>query len=215
MYRGVKKRKTQQQRHPFDTGYVLYKDAVCEEVLRSCVESMVAEKYEFNPIFNHTGFDVEGDTEKRRQQAFLTPSLTQRLFGKFQQDYFPNLKLADAVLLLSFPGCKQQMFHADYVVTKKLMAVPKEHYPMGVLLALENNTRLVVREGAFGVHYDACDTNIVEVTLNAGDALVFRADQIHAGAAYDECNTRVHAFLDSPMYRRPANQTFILEYDDK
>jgi hypothetical protein len=214
MSRGVKKRKVHEQQHPFDTGYAVYKGAVCEETLRSWVESMVAGKYEFHSIFNHTGFDVEGDTEKRRQQAFLAPSLTQRLFGKFQQDHFPNLKLADAVLLLSLPGCKQQMFHADYVVTKKLMAVPKEHYPMGVLLALEDNTRLVMREGAFGVHYDACDTNIVEVTLNVGDALVFRADQIHAGAAYDECNMRVHAFLDSPIHRRPANQTFILEYDE-
>ena len=35
-----------------------------------------------------------------------------------------------------------------------------------------------------------------QLTLNCGDMLVFRGDLVHAGAAFDQLNVRLHAYLD-------------------
>lgn len=49
------------------------------------------------------------------------------------------------------------------------------------------------------------------VELNEGDILIFRADLIHAGSFYnEEENTRLHVFLDSPVFPRIKNQTWLI-----
>ena len=47
--------------------------------------------------------------------------------------------------------------------------------------------------------------------LEPGDAVVFRADVVHAGAEYDSENIRIHCYLDSPLVPRDPNRTFIIQ----
>ena len=49
----------------------------------------------------------------------------------------------------------------------------------------------------------------VEVSLHAGEVLLFDADVIHAGAAYTErANTRLHVYLDVAGFVREPNYTW-------
>lgn len=66
--------------------------------------------------------------------------------------------------------------------------------PQGILLAIEDNTFL--------------DFDKNQVTLHAGDMVVFDGDVLHSGSQYDYSNTRVHAYLDVPTYQRPKNRTY-------
>jgi hypothetical protein len=97
----------------------------------------------------------------------------------------------DIVVLHSYVGCAQQGFHTDYPV-RAVARAPKK--PLGVLLALESQTRLVVEEG--------------EISVPPGWACIFDGDLVHAGAAYDTENTRVHVYLDAPSVDRPSNMVW-------
>ena len=66
----------------------------------------------------------------------------------------------------SLPGCMQQLFHYDYdpVPLRHLRSSKK---PLGVLLAIQDNTKLVTLKG--------------EVVLASGDVFIFEGDVVHAG----------------------------------
>jgi hypothetical protein len=169
---------------------------------------------ECDVIFNDKAADIEA-SDKLRLQVFIPKSYApwKQRVTEFARRYFPKLKPTDSVVLYSKPGCKQQTFHADYVPTPKLLALPLEYVPMGLIYAFQEGTKLVVRPGVFGDNLDELIEPIT-VYLNPGDVLVFRPDLVHAGAGYDYANKRVHAFLDSPRFKRPDNQTYLLEYDE-
>jgi len=63
------------------------------------------------------------------------------------------------------------------------------------MVALEDGTRIDVWPRAIG--FDFPDPiHCHQLQLNRGDVLVFRGDLVHAGAASEHCNTRVHCFLE-------------------
>lgn len=99
-----------------------------------------------------------------------------------------------AVVLHSFGGCAQQPFHTDYDPSYMCSDAPK---PLGVLLALQDDTRFCVPDDE-------------SVTLQTGDMVVFDGDQVHAGAAYTQPNTRIHMYLDLPSVHRPKNTTYLV-----
>ncbi len=124
----------------------------------------------------------------------------------------PQRWARDHVFLLSEAGCEEQPAHADYDPDVK---PPSDDgvaggYPMGCLVALEGGTRLVI--WAPEAPTPSTEVSYVRqvVTLEPGDALLFRSDTIHAGAAYDASNLRVHCFLDrvGDMEERLENGTY-------
>ena len=71
----------------------------------------------------------------------------------------------------------QQAFHTD---------LPSAGFGYSFFWALMDDTRL---------HFmDDVNKKVMTVTFNAGDLLCFAGDVLHAGAAYDDFNLRVHAY---------------------
>lgn len=92
----------------------------------------------------------------------------------------------------SVAGCAQQDWHCDYDPTLLQTLATK---PASVLLALQDNTKLAM--WADPTNNDAQTV----LTLHAGEMAVVRGDTVHAGAAYQSHNTRVHLYLDVPEIR--------------
>ena len=67
--------------------------------------------------------------------------------------------------------------------------------PLGVLVALQDETRLDTPQGV--------------IAMEQGDVLVFDGDVVHAGAAYAQDNTRVHLYLDATEVPRVHNVTYL------
>lgn len=101
-----------------------------------------------------------------------------------------------SVVLRSLPGCVEQARHMDYD-PERLARLPEESKPLGVLLALQDRTRFV-----------AFVPERKELSLDAGDALLFRGDLVHAGAAYDELNHRIHSYVTVRRAHHPGNKTW-------
>lgn len=99
-----------------------------------------------------------------------------------------------AVTLHSFAGCQRQHLHTDFDVADVTRARTK---PLGVLVALQDQTALYIGG--------------TDVALSAGDMLVFDGDVVHAGAAFESCNTRVHFYLDSYEVPRDFNRTYFAD----
>jgi len=50
-----------------------------------------------------------------------------------------------------------------------------------------------------------------QIRLNRGDALVFRGDLVHGGAAFDTFNARLHVYLDNNKGQREPNRTHLVK----
>jgi ectoine hydroxylase-related dioxygenase (phytanoyl-CoA dioxygenase family) len=50
--------------------------------------------------------------------------------------------------------------------------------------------------------------------LQPGDAVLFRGDLVHAGAAYKSDHLRMHCYLDSAAVKRAANATWLINSDN-
>ena len=96
---------------------------------------------------------------------------------------------SDAMALRSLAGCGRQPWHWDFN-KDELGSVPDDEMPLSCVVALQCNTR-------FHLKPDGCrDEDGVIVAMDAGDLLIFRGDMLHAGAAYEEENWRLHIYLD-------------------
>lgn len=141
------------------------------------------------PIFN---------PDKRRVQAALPPAdpVVQRLEAALRQrGLLYGRTMGTAVVLHSYRGCRQQPWHTDY---DPQLVEGLRKKPLGVLLALEDGTRL-------------CVSGHDDVQLQRGDTLVFEGDVVHAGAPYeDRPNTRIHVYLPSACSPQPDNETYTL-----
>lgn len=145
------------------------------------------------PIFN---------PDKKRLQAALRrdSSLVRRLLDVLKNaGQMEGRSLGSVVVLMSQENCKQQTWHTDYDVE----TVSNIHVkPLGVLLALQDET-------FFEEYPDK------KHTLRAGDILIFEGDVVHAGAAYERENVRVHAYIDSNEVARLPNKTYPFLPPDK
>ena len=136
----------------------------------------------FNPDAKRVQIDVTDDP--------LIPRLVRALeHHAVVGDRTPGL----AVAVHSFPGCKRQQWHRDY--DERACAAAKVK-PRGVLVALEDSTKLSTPSG--------------DIPMSTGDVLIFDGDFVHAGAAYDMENTRVHMYLDSASVPLPRNMTYLI-----
>lgn len=162
------------------------------------------------PIFNDNPTEHRNDS-RRRQMTLRECSGAGTLVAQQRrrlETMFPQHTARDWVLLESLPGCRQQAAHTDYVPTPELRAVSDAEIPLLFLLALEDDTRLEVWPRTHRPRrYPVFQTT---VRLNAGDAVLFRGDLVHAGSAYDKQNLRIHAYLDHPAVPRDPNRTWII-----
>ena len=117
-------------------------------------------------------------------------------------------EMGKAVALHSSAGCEQQPWHVDFnPMCKKRKGDEREcirdlrdsQKPKGVFWAIEEGTRLMV-VGPEG--------ESVEVHLERGDVLIFDGDLVHAGAAYEKSNVRVHVYLYASGVPKPNGNTY-------
>ena len=112
------------------------------------------------------------------------------------------------VVLHSVKGCQKGPNHWDFD-PMVVSGMADDDAPCSVVLALQDGTRFHL----YPPGYSPDGAGMV-VELDAGDLLVFRADMLHSGAAYDSDNYRVHFYLDhhdaqiSQLCRQP-NQTYV------
>ena len=61
---------------------------------------------------------------------------------------------------------------------------------------------------AIGTSVEACDKVLLE--LEQGDVLVFRGDMVHAGAAYESRNVRMHVYVWWDSRKQIKNTNIVL-----
>lgn len=161
-------------------------------------------------------FNGPGRNDHKRRQVNLPESVVKDLKDlikciPFLTEYH---HIEDFVLLRSLPGCARQAAHTDYIPDVSLLRCESENLPYLFLFAIEDQTKLVVWPGSHkvvqgrGRTIDPIRPTILE--LNAGDALVFRPDLVHAGAEYETENLRIHCYIDSDAVKRDPNRTWII-----
>jgi len=121
-------------------------------------------------------------------------------------------QLKEWVLLVSLAGCQEQATHSDFEPDDAM----KDLTPFSVIVALQNNTTLVVWPYSHRIHY-ANDAELTRMKisqrkvleLQTGDAVIFRGDLIHAGSAYNKRNYRLHCYVDILGQSRAQNTTYL------
>ena len=170
------------------------------------VKELAAIKTE--PIFND---NPDHRSDRRRKQATLSTTWS-RAIRCCLATKFPHHKPSPMVVIESLAGCQRQAAHCDYIPDEELLALPSEEMPLLFLLAIEPSTTLDLWPGSHlviqGKRKSLCKRETIR--LDPGDAILFRADLVHAGSAYEVPNRRVHLYLDHPEYRRDPNRTWII-----
>jgi hypothetical protein len=184
-------------------GYVHLKSWIsvteAHTLLSSCAPLVATATYIFN--------DNPTQKEDRKRVQEKMPKRLSNILHKKLVATFPEKEINDFVILKSKAGCQKQAAHTDYIPIPDILNAADDKIPLLFLLALEDNTKLLVWPKS---HMLLTVISHVELHLNAGDAVVFRGDLVHAGASYDIDNIRVHAYLDTPGIKRKKNMTYII-----
>lgn len=207
-------------------GYVVFKSLF--QVSRNLIEDVKTHlESNENLIFNY-GDALKSSDDGKRSQASIEMTMTGELLRVREKikeavrSISPNLILKDWVAIRSKPGCQRQAAHCDYEPTQIFMECPDNEKPLGVLLSIDpKGSRLWVWPGSHKIHsmraprtkrYRKGFTS-VELKLRPGDAVVFRGDLTHAGAAYREENFRIHSYADSAYVERSPDVTWLMKKD--
>jgi hypothetical protein len=162
--------------------------------------------------------------------------LHERLNGKLREMY-PWLTPNDMVILRSDAGCADQRSHTDYTwqdwkrrhpkgpKRPKEPKEPKEpkgpgvaaasaNVPLACVAAVMPNTYFDLWPRAIDCFEGVKDGHVfshLRLVLTPGDLLIFRGDLVHAGAAFDAFNIRIHTYLDAMGVRRTKDTTFYMD----
>jgi hypothetical protein len=153
------------------------------------------------PIFNN----MRGNDKKRCSSEVLVSEIDvpgiQAVFATR-----PHNMPSPWVAIHSSPGCQEQVPHVDWTP-----CLDESHGAdaLSCLVALEDDTVLHVWPGSHKfvrqLLVNPSDERLTRkmdgrksLTLNKGDVVMFRSDLVHAGAAYNSNNTRLHCYLDAP-----------------
>ena len=184
-------------------GYVHLKSWIsvteAHTLLSSCAPLVATATYIFN--------DNPTQKEDRKRVQEKMPKRLSNILHKKLVATFPEKEINDFVILKSKAGCHKQAAHMDYIPTPDILNATDDKIPLLFLLALEDKTKLLVWPQSHTLHKTISH---IEINLNAGDAVVFRGDLVHAGASYETDNIRVHAYLDIPGIKRRKNMTYII-----
>ena len=160
-------------------------------------------------------FNGEENDHKRRQVSVAASDVMEFREELLSLPYLTKYHCVDYfVLLRSLPGCTRQLAHTDYIPDEELLMSTAENRPLLCVLALEDGTKLVVWPGSHRLISGRSRLmKPIEprvVWLNAGDAILFRGDLVHAGAEYETENIRLHCYIDSKAVNRHPNRTYII-----
>jgi hypothetical protein len=171
-----------------------------------------------DPYKNRTEyiFNAAKTNDHKRRQVNLHSEIVKGLQEEIQS--LPFLSevhhVEDFVLLRSLRGCSRQAAHTDYIPDASLLQCEPYKLPFLFLFALQDDTRLVVWPGSHKVIQGRGRTippiQPKTLVLDAGDAVIFRPDLVHAGAEYETENIRIHCYIDSSLVKRDPNRTWII-----
>ncbi len=197
-------------------GYVIHRGVF--EINKETFDTIVAQTKKGRKIFNNAK-KHKGNDGKRKQASFNPNDTISRTFIRnienFAIEEYPDLDPCDFVILHSSAGCAEQLAHCDYEPSDEFHNEMGDK-PMGCLVAIQDNTKLNVWPRSIYPKYRK-NPEILQaiqkecIILNTGDVLFFRGDLVHAGAAYDEDNYRIHCFLDNKRVPRPKNRTWFVD----
>ena len=179
----------------YSTGKCVLRDCVKSVSVNSLIEQAnLVSKRSWIGIFNQ-----DNASHSRRSMHKATPlgdavmSELHQLAKQFcliDQDRLFCLSRG-STFLKSAQGCEQQQRHRDYfpfdIVRRKVLQYQK---PASCLVALKNETSLHFFYGP--------DKVVRTVTLNAGDAVIFAGDALHAGAAWTASDNNFRLFAYWP-----------------
>ena len=191
-------------------GFVVYRNLVsvpAEVVpeLQSLCDSRERE------LFNGSDVGMRGDG--RRSQCWLIESCVPTFADDLRRavTQLSGFKQVGWKILRSRAGCAEQPAHMDCA---PMPTIGDAQMPLEVLVAVMPKTRLHVWRRSIRL-FTACA--LVEpilketVELETGDAVLFRGDLVHAGAAYTRDHMRLHCHLDSLACPRGINQTYVVD----
>ena len=174
--------------------------------------------------YNKITKDLEGQLRKRFQLLSENmPFEVKQSFDEVMKNVRSDIKLfnSDApfansalkvhlpVILLSQKGCTQQRPHLDFTDDK---IEDLEIKPFGVIVAIEDNTKIVVFSEQGETKPRTTRTLIQSiVSIEKYNIFVFAADLIHAGAEYNRPNIRLHWYLATDERHVPINKITVLQ----
>ncbi len=188
-------------------------DAVAE--LRQRVLKWKNRETIFQGPFRNDGCRVQASVNVMKNDCSFSEELqalldaTTKKLGKMILSRSPSHMLA----VLSLEGCGPQRPHADYR-RESLDGIRDDGFcggmPLGVVLALQPNTHFDIWPGAIGWDESRFYEH-KQLTLCPGDAVFFLGHAVHAGAAFEEENVRLHCYLDSPDVQREPDTTCFMD----
>lgn len=193
---------------------------------------------EFKPIFNYGDGNITED--KCRSQYPLPFQDTEQENHDSRGVLYTQLHLQarqivqdvcglqgfhtrDMVALRSTQGCQQQAAHTDFDAESSDLVLD-QNLPYGLIFSIgPGPSHFVVWPGSFRVFTDRSQipTNGFPtyepkvVQLNPGDALIFRGDLVHSGAAADHLNFRVHVYVDVDGVEREPDGTWPVKLNNR
>lgn len=143
---------------------------------------------------------------------------------------YPKLEATDKSLLCSKPSKMKQAIHCDFYLKQenKVLFVDNDNPPLGVLVALQHDTKLLVYPKSHTLIWKIVDVisgnstckNLhaiqgVTISIPKNSFCVFRQDLVHAGEAYDIKHLRFHIYFDrigaTGVLKRNHDDTFLIE----
>ena len=188
----------------WEKGYAVIKNFIPSAITDNICDKIESLTYRdiFRKVFGNGG-ETEYD-EFRAQAPFpKTPASKSAPFKKmikFVQhnliNNIPEMRWVPKnwVVLRSLAGDEEQETHSDFpsFETSMCNAIYDHAVQGGFIAGLMNNSSLIVYESCFGAF---AQSKRKVIKFGKGDCVIFRGDLVHAGAAYDKINYRVHAVL--------------------
>ena len=202
------------------SGYEVFRGAIdISEKIESLAKKSADKQASI--VFNHNQDNKRND-RKRRQCNLPIKTQYMQKFDAAVKDFVKSgvstdLKPTDPVVLHSRANCQKQAPHCDHIPDVNLKSVSDDYMPLAMVISLMPETKLRVWPKSARLsmkdpdEFKGMDPIVCqELTLNAGDIVVFRGDFIHAGSAYEKANYRIHYYLDSPLVPRVAGRTWLI-----
>ena len=194
-----------------EKGYTIVRGELLKNIPAHCLDEVKAMR-NTNSLTSHAIFNETGEPKedsKRREHLFTPKSDSMRtLETVFKEQVLLALTIfgliiTELLILEALRDVTQQCPHCDY--NPDSFALGDEHVPHSALLAIQDNTKLVVWEGSHKTVREATFTDDIyrhlpfpgegtEILLRKGDVIIWRGDLIHAGAQYSLPNHRLFAY---------------------
>lgn len=135
---------------------------------------------------------LSGVACKDKQVSFMT----MQIINLMENIGGGSLILSPVSILLSLAGCMAQELHHDFNMMEKTIETKQSYL---IIASLMPKTKLTV----------FTQNKEKTINMNEGDLFIGRGDLIHAGAAYDIDNVRLHWYADYPDNGRREGKTYL------